>query len=424
MPEQLSVTIHSLGARGDGLADADGIPVYVPDALPGEAVTVEVTERRKNGIHARLVSVDQASEHRQTPRCAHYQACGGCQLQHLDENLYRRWVRDRASFALSQHGFSNVVVSEPFITPPASRRRLAMKAVRTTAGVVLGFSEGGSHRVVNIEACPVAKPELQTLFAPLRQLLASVLSGGQMATLHLVVTDSGIDLLIEGPKELGLAERELCVAFADDHDIAAFHWQVEGFLDPLAIRREPIMNFAGAKVPVPPAAFMQATEESQKALTGAVVEACHGSKRVADLFCGLGTFTFPLARAHQVLAVEGARDALRALEAGRNGAQRQGVVFKQIVTRHRDLFRRPLAAEELIGFDAVVVDPPRAGAQAQMAELARSDVPKIVSVSCNPNTFARDARLLANGGYRLVSLLPVDQFLWSSHLELVGVFER
>lgn len=424
MPEQLSVTIHSLGARGDGIADADGMPVYVPSVLPGETVTVEVMERRKNGIYARLVSVDQASEHRQAPACAHYQSCGGCQLQHLDDELYGIWVKDRARFALSQHGFDKVVVSHPFITPPASRRRLAMKAVCTAKGVVLGFSESGSHRVVNIEACPVARPELQTLFAPLRQLLASVLSGGQMATLHLVATDSGIDLLVEGPKELGLAERELCVAFADDYDIAAFHWQVEGFLDPLAIRREPIMNFAGAKVPVPPAAFMQATQESQTALVDAVVDACQGANRVADLFCGLGTFTFPLARTHQVLAVEGARDAIHALEAGRNGAQRQGVVFKQIVTRHRDLFRRPLAAEELKGFDAVVVDPPRAGAQAQMAELARSDIPKIVSVSCNPNTFARDARLLAGGGYRLVSLLPVDQFLWSSHLELVGVFER
>lgn len=424
MPEQLCVTIHSLGARGDGIAESDGMPVYVPAALPGETVTAEVTERRKGGIYARLVSVDQVSEHRQDPPCAHYGACGGCQLQHLDGELYGKWVRDRASFALSQHGFDEILVSQPIVTPPASRRRLAMKAVCTAAGVILGFSEGGSHKVVDIEACTVAKPELQALLAPLRKLLGSIISGGQMATLHLVLTDSGIDLLIEGPKELGLAERELCVAFADDYDIAAFHWQVEGFLDPLAIRREPIMNFAGAKVPVPPAAFMQATQESQKALTDAVVEACHGSKRVADLFCGLGTFTFPLARVHQVLAVEGARDALQALEAGRNGAQRQGVVFKQIVTRHRDLFRRPLVAEEVKGFDAVVVDPPRAGAQAQMAELARSDVPKIVSVSCNPNTFARDARLLANGGYRLASLLPVDQFLWSSHLELVGVFER
>lgn len=424
MTEQVSVNIDTLGARGDGIGSLDGMPVYVSGGLPGEKVTIEISERRKNGIYGEIVSIDQPGSERAQPKCHHFGACGGCQLQHFGDATYRQWTKDRAAFALKQHGFEDVTIEDPFITPPASRRRVALKALKTAAGLILGFNAERSHQIVDIVECPVMSPSLAALLEPLRQTLASILAPKALATLHMTETASGVDLLVETQGSLDLAVREALVDFAATQDIAALHWQADGFLDPVVIRREPIMEFAGARVSLPPAAFIQASEIAEQAMVSRVVGAVAGMGRVADLFCGIGTFTFALAHEHQVLAVEGAQTALAALEGGRNGAQSQGVALKQIVTKHRDLFRRPLSPGELKGFEAVVIDPPRAGAQAQMAELAKSDVARIVSVSCNPNTFARDARLLADGGYSLVNVLPVDQFLWSPHLELIGVFTR
>lgn len=420
MADTLTVTIETLGARGDGIGSHDGKPVYVSGVLPGETVAIQVRETRKNGIYGDLLSIERASGERAEPACRHFGRCGGCQLQHLSGNLYRTWVRDRASFALRQQGFDDVPVEEPFITPPASRRRAALKALKTASGLVLGFNAESSHQIVDISECPVLRPALFDLIEPLRLLLSRLMEPRMLAELHMTETASGVDLVIDAPLKLDLAAREALAAFADAMDLASLHWRSAGFLDPVAVRREPVMAFGDVTVPLPAAAFVQASGDAEAAMVARVAEACAGAKRVADLFCGLGTFTFPLAATHQVLAVEGARDALMALEAGRNRA----AGLRQIVTKHRDLFRRPLTAAEFKGFDAVVIDPPRAGAQAQMAELAKSDAALIVSVSCNPNTFARDARLLADGGYSLESLLPIDQFLWSPHLELVGIFRR
>lgn len=424
MSKNVSVTINTLGARGDGVGELDGKPVYVPFALPGETITASIDEERKNGLYASVLSVEHASELRNKPPCSHFTKCGGCQLQHLNTETYQDWVRDRAAFALKQHGIEGITVDEPFITPLASRRRVAMKAINTVDGLVLGFNQHASHQLVDVQSCPVARADIVDLLTPLRGLLGTILPKGEMTGVHITAADSGIDVLIEAQTDLSLHQRETCVAFANDHELAAMHWQVSGFLDPVIIRREPVMKFAGAVVPLPPATFIQATAECQQVIQEVAIKSCEGAGRVADLFSGIGTFTFPLAKTHQVLAVEGARGAVQALEAARNGAQRMGQPFKQIVTRHRDLFRRPLTAGELAGFDAVVIDPPRAGAQAQMEQLSQSAVKKIVSVSCNPNTFARDAKLLVDGGYTLQHLLPVGQFLWSSHIELVGVFER
>jgi len=240
------------------------------------------------------------------------------------------------------------------------------------------------------------------------------------ADVHITLTATGLDLLIDAPMELDLSARELFVAFANKHDVAAIHWRDQGFLDPVIIRREPMMNLSDVRVPLAPAAFIQATAEGEAALVQEVIAACEGYGRVADLFCGVGTFTFPLAKRHQILAVEGAKQALLALQAGAN----QATGLKQIIAKHRDLYRRPLTPKELSAFDAVVFDPPRAGAKEQVAELAQSTVKRIVAVSCNPNTFSRDARTLVDGGYVLEKAIPVDQFLWSPHLELVGIFTR
>jgi 23S rRNA (uracil1939-C5)-methyltransferase len=418
--EVIELEITGLGAQGDGTGTLDGTPVFVPGAMPGDLAAIALTDMRRNGIYADLIGILRESPDRADPPCHHFGRCGGCQLQYIGDAPYRAWVRDRAAMALAHHGFDAGLVLDLVITPRASRRRVALKALRVATGVVLGFNERKSHQIVDINMCPVTRPELVALFDPLRAALAKVLPQRMAATVHMTLTAGGVDLLVEAPKELSLVDREALVAFAEENDIAALHWQDQGFLDPVVIRREPVMNLSGTRVPLPPAAFIQASDEGEAALVDAVVAGCEGYGRVADLFCGIGTFTFPLAHHHQVLAVEGAKAALDALAGGVNMARG----LKQVVTRHRDLFRRPLSRTELAMFDAVVFDPPRAGAKEQVAELAYADVARVVAVSCNPNTFSRDARMLADGGFRLESVLPVDQFLWSPHLELVGVFSR
>lgn len=418
--EMFELPINALGAQGDGVGERDGTPVFVPGSMPGDLVKAAARETRRNGIYADLVDIIEESPDRQPAPCQHFGACGGCQLQFMREDVYAGWVKDRMAMALAHHGFDAALVRDPVITPAETRRRVALKALKVASGVVLGFNQRQSHQIVDVKACPVTRRELTSLFAPLRELLASLLDQRMAATVHLTLTASGVDMLVDAPKQLDLPAREALVAFANDHDIASLHWQDQGFLDPVAIRREPVMNLSGYRVPLPPASFIQASEEGEAALVGAVVEACAGYGRVADLFSGIGTFTFPLAKDHQVLAAEGAKAALDALQAGANIA----AGLKQVIVKHRDLFRRPLSAKELEIFDAVVFDPPRAGAKEQVAELAKSSVKRIVGVSCNPNTFSRDARTLADGGYQLEYVLPVDQFLWSPHMELVGVFTR
>lgn len=425
MPDLITVTIESLGARGDGIGHIDDKPVYVPMALPGEIVQVYVVESRKSGIYGQLKDVVAASPERRDPPCQHFGRCGGCSLQHLENAFYRKWLADRVGFALAQQSLTDVEIKPAFVTSESSRRRVALKALRTGSGLVLGFNAAGSHQIIDLAACPVMAAEIWQLLPQVKTVLESTLPDRALATVHITQTATGMDVLIDVNHELSLQNREQCSEFAEENDLAALHWQNNGFLDPVAIRREPVMVFGGARVPLPPGSFIQAASDSEAAMVEHVLAACDGLGRVADLFCGLGTFTFPLAKDHQVLAVEGAQDPLRALESSaRNTAPAMGVKLKQVVTKHRDLFRRPLTAKELSGFEGVVIDPPRAGAQAQMTQLAQSTVQTIASVSCNPNTFARDAKILVDGGYEFVSVLPVDQFLWSTHLELIGIFRR
>lgn len=424
MTDIFSVTIDKLGARGDGIGEHDGLPVYVPQALPGEVVTVSVEEKKRGGLYAKLVSIEEPSPNRNDPACKHFGSCGGCRLQHMGANAYQQWICDRAGFALKQHGFDDVNILAPFFALTASRRRASFKAHKGGSGVIFGFNAKNSHQIVDMDECPVSSPEITQLMPALKLLLNRILPTRSIATVHCTVAANGLDILFDAHLELTLDAREVLAEFAVTHDIASLQWQNDGFLDPVAIRREPVMDFADVRVPLPPGSFIQASAQCERTMVNHVVDACKGYARVADLFCGVGTFTFPLAHDHQVLAVEGAQEAIQSLDAGRNGSAARGIRLKQIISKHRDLFRRPLTGAELTGFDAVVIDPPRAGAQAQMIELAKSSVQRIVSVSCNPNTFARDARILADGGYGLSSLLPVDQFLWSAHLEVVGIFDR
>ncbi len=420
MAKMVQIKINSLGAQGDGVGDYDGTPVFVPGTMPGDLVSVEIADAKKNGIYGVLEHIDEPSADRISPECSVFEKCGGCQLQYLSDDFYKSWIVDRTAAALAHHGFSNDIITDPIITPRKSRRRVAFKALKMGKSVVLGFTKKQSHQIVDIKECPVTRAEITNLIKPLRNILVDILPNRMQVELHLTVTATGIDLLVDAPLELDLKAREILAEFANTYDIAAIHFRDQGFLDPVIIRRAPMMDLSGVRARLSPAAFVQATDEGENALVHEVLTACKGSKRVADLFCGMGTFTFPLAKQYQVLAVEGAKQALEALQAGAN----QATGLKQIVAKHRDLYRRPMTAKELSAFDAVVFDPPRAGAKEQAQELAQSDVQTIVAISCNPNTFSRDARFLADGGYSLIKVVPIDQFLWSPHLELVGVFSK
>lgn len=421
MAEELDLEISAIGSRADGVGEHNGEPVFVPFTVTGDRVRVRVGEKGRTD----LIEILKPGPDRAEPKCKHYGQCGGCALQHLSDNAYRDWTGRRATIALSNQGSHQGVLPEvspeiPFVTPVGSRRRLALKALRTANGVILGFMARGSHRIIDVSECPVALPSLVALIGPMRAILVDLLPERGGATLTITETATGIDLLISGPEALQLEHREALAAFAEAHDLAAITYEEQGFTEPVAIRRTPQMRFADVMVDLPPGTFVQATAEAESVLVERVIGALPVDGAALDLFAGLGTFAFPLAARQTVHAVEGAKPSLDALG---SAAKRSGL-GTGVTTEHRDLFRRPLLPEELSVYSGLVFDPPRAGAKAQAAEIAKSEVPVVVAVSCNPNTFARDARLLIEGGYRIQSLTPVGQFLWSAHVELVAVFTR
>ena len=393
--------IVRIGARGDGVT-TDGR--FVPFAVPGDSVAADG-------------SVIPGPGH-QTPPCRHFPDCGGCQLQHVADPAYADWAVARIGSALAGAGVTVGAWEPVHLSPPRSRRRASLRAIKRGGQLVLGFNADASHRIVDIRECHVLLPALFALVAPLRTLLARALKDGQGAGVTMTASDTGIDLLLANVGARTLAEIEALTGFAAAHGLARLSVETEAGVETIAEREVPQMRFGGVAVALPPAAFLQATRDGEAALVAAVKQATAGAGRVADLFAGLGTFALPLAASAKVLAVDGAGPALASLQA----AARAG--GPPLLTEHRDLFRRPLTTAELDRFDAVAVDPPRAGAAAQVAELARSKVPRIAMVSCNPSTFARDARLLADGGYALTRLWPVGQFRWSTHLELVATFAR
>lgn len=416
----LDVTISAIGARGDGIAEADGRRLFVPFTAPGDRVRVRPGRSRgDDGVAAELVALIAPGPGRTAPVCPHYGACGGCALQHLETHAYLDWKRAQVGLALARAGLAEVPVAPTVATPPATRRRATFAAVRAGGSVRLGFNERQSNRVVDLAACPVLDPRIVALLPALRALLARLLPARGALDVTVTALDGGLDVLLTGGAEPDLAAREALAAFAGTADIARLSWRRGEGRDsePIAHRRAAAARFGEVMVAIPPGGFLQASPAGQAALTAAVLEGVGAARSVADLFAGSGTFTFPLARRAVVHAVEGEGGALERLKAAARG-------LSGVTAERRDLFREPLTARELGRFEAVVFDPPRAGAKEQAGELARSGVPVVVGVSCNPASFARDARILADGGYRLGSVTPVDQFLWSPHVELVGVFRR
>lgn len=403
------VEIKSLGAQGDGVAESGAL--FVPYALPGERVRV-----LRRGDRGQIQEILHAALERVTPVCPHFGACGGCALQHASERFTAIWKRDVVATALAARGISAVAIRPTVTSPVGSRRRITAAARRTRKGVQIGFHAPAAAEIVPVATCKVSDPALIAVLPRLEEVVELAASRKCEVRLTLTLTDGGIDLWVAGAKEIGGPARALLAGVAARAGLARLGWNG----DVVAIIRTPHVRIGRARVIPPPGGFLQPTREGEAALQGAVREAVGGARRIADLYCGSGTFTLPLAEQAEVHAVEGEAAALVALDA----AWRAAPGVKRVVCERRDLAHRPLLPDELKRVEAVVIDPPRAGARAQAEQLARSQIPRIAAVSCNPVTFARDARILIDGGYRLEWVQPVDQFRWSPHVELAAAFFR
>jgi 23S rRNA (uracil1939-C5)-methyltransferase len=356
---------------------------------------------------------------RAVPPCRHFPECGGCQLQHLDDEALRAFVRERVVNAAAGQGLAADSVAEPHLSPPCSRRRATLHAERRGGRMLLGFREEGTHRIVEMRECHVLRPELFGLVAPLRRLLERWPQRRLAVDVGLTLADQGLDCTLKGVTAEGLEQTEALLAFARDNGLARLSLD-SGFGAETVWEPEPAtVSFSGIAVPLPPGGFLQATADGEAALAGAARDWLGGAPGLlADLFSGLGAFDFALAGPAKVLAVEAGRAAHLACA---GAARRAG---RPVHALHRDLYRNPLRVEELDRFAGVVLDPPRAGAREQVEQLAASKVPRIVYVSCNPASWARDAARLVAGGYRLEELRPVGQFRWSTHVELASLFVR
>jgi len=403
--------IDSIGAKGDGVASG---PVYAPLTLPGERVRAE-----RQGDRAEVEAILEASPDRVTPPCPHFGDCGGCSLQHWAAAPYLAWKADQVRQALARERIDAEILPT-FASPAHARRRLALHARAVGKGVALGFKARRSWRLVEIGVCPIAHPALVAAFPVLAALAKPFLEHPKSApTLHVTRTETGLDVDVTGIERrsgglsadarVQAAERAAAGDFARVTLAGEIVYQA----------RQPMVRLGPAIVALPPGGFLQAVPEAEAAMAAFAVQAIDGASRVADLFCGVGTFSFRLAQVASVTAADVSAASIKALIAA-SGAPG----LKSITAEARDLARRPMLAAEMKRMDAVLFDPPRAGAAEQAREIAASKAPIAIGVSCDPATFARDARILVDGGFRLTKVLPVDQFLWSPHVELVGVFVR
>lgn len=385
--------IVRIAARGDGVTPSGR---HVPFGVPGDAVL-------DDGALA-------FGPHHQQPPCGLFPECGGCQLQHVDDEAYRGYLLSRIETALAQHGLE-AEIRRPHLSPPNSRRRATVKALQVGRNLLVGFNAGMSHRIVDMTECHVLRPELFALIEPLRNVLAGLLRPNRAVEAQLTLIDWGADVLLNGVPAGRLADIEMLTSFADAYGLARLSVDRGLGADTIYEPQPATVTLSGVRVGFPPGAFLQATEDGEAALIAAVQEAVAGAHTIADLFSGLGTFALATRATY---AGEASRDAAAAIK---QAAPSMNV-------EHRDLYRSPLDAKELKRFDAVILDPPRAGAEEQARALASSAVQRIAYVSCNAATFARDSKALVDGGYSLAWVEPVGQFRWSTHVELAACFTR
>ena len=406
------LTITSLGSSGDGVSELDGARVHVPYALPGE--DVEVSGAAKALKVERILS---ASSERVEPKCRHFGTCGGCSLQHLQSEAYLAFKRELVSNALKARGLDPDVVTPCLSEAPGGRRRATFAAARRGKKVVLGFHKRKSHDIVDLAECPVVDQAIYEATPKLRSIAEEMLTGKAETAFLVTKMQNGLDIYIaKTPK--GFDDRTAMRVSAAALEAGFVRVGIKGF--ETITRDTPVIPFGSVLLTPPMGGFLQATPTGEAALARLACDHVANADKVLDLFAGAGTFTFRLAQSARVHAVEGDRPAIDALRQ----AVRQASNIKLVTADVRDLFRRPLTRDEINTYDAVVIDPPRAGAAAQVQELAASKVDRIAYVSCSPGTLARDLRTLVDGGYALKRVTPVDQFVWSAHVEAVAELSR
>ncbi|MCU4178947.1 class I SAM-dependent RNA methyltransferase [Bosea sp. BH3] len=405
-----TLTVVRLGQKGDGIAETASGQVFVPYALPGETVRAVV-----DGERGQLVEIIAPAESRIAAICPLFTRCGGCAAQHMEPGLYREWKRQQVVTALSRAGVE-APVGDLVDAHGAGRRRVTFHARQQGETMVVGFMAARSHDLVAVEACPVLAPGLARAPAAAQMLANRMGSANKPLDIQVTASEAGLDVDIRGHGPLGDKLRLALTQLAERLDLARLSNHGEIVVE----RRPPLQRMGKAVVAPAPGGFLQATAAGEEALAALIMDALPKGKRAADLFSGCGPFSFRLAERMQVLAVESDAAAMLALTKGMGATQG----LKPIAAETRDLFRRPLLEHELNGFDVVVLDPPRAGAEAQAKRLAASKVRNVIYVSCDAGSFARDAATLVAGGYALEAVTPVDQFRYSAHVELVGVFRR
>lgn len=418
---KLDVEIEHIGKSGDGIADDNGKPVYVPLALPGDRLTVRLAKKRGEGYVAEPVESRDLMP-RRAPACRHFGACGGCRLQHLPIPLYRDWKQQQVRQALESRGIKGIEIRPLIDAEPQTRRRLRLAFVRTADRITLGHRKREQREIVDISECPIALPAITALFEPLRRALASldmVKAGGEAS---ITAADTGLDLLFDTKFEPTLADREGLAALAEQEDLARIAWRSDTWseAEPIAARRDVIVRFGHVAAALPSGAFLQATGAAERAIVKAVNSVIDGAGQVADLFSGSGAIGLPLAgEGRRVHAFERDPAMVKTL----SGAARSAGLAAMIQAESRDLDQDPLTADELSTFDALILDPPRAGARPQVETIARArSTPAIAMASCSPGTFARDARILMDAGYHLAWVQPIDAFLHAAEIELVAAF--
>jgi 23S rRNA (uracil1939-C5)-methyltransferase len=405
------LSIDHLGAQGDGVAPSGKGQIFIPFTLPGERVTASVAKGRGD-----LIAVLDASPHRVAPPCRHFGTCGGCALQHMAQPAYLSWKRDKVVAALKGRGI-DAPIGDILACPPHSRRRAVFAVRRTERGMLLGYNQALSHQIVDIGECPISVPAIVAALPSLRELARILANTADAFRMAVTATETGLDIALRDAGKLTDDARQAASRFALSAGFARVSVDGEIVIEP----KKPVLMAGDVAVNPPPGAFVQAVAHAEDAMASLVADHLRKAKNVADLFCGWGAFAPRLARRSKVHAVEADAPALAALDRG----FRFGEGLKTVTTERRDLFRRPLTFKELDArFDGLVFDPPRAGAEDQARQIARSSVPHVAAVSCNPVTLARDLEILLTGGYALKSVTPVDQFLWSPHVEAVALLEK
>ena len=416
----IELTISHIGSGGDGIATHRGKTYYIPFTAPGERISANVDDAKGDGNVCTIVEIIEESTERVKPSCRHFGLCGGCAMQHLSPDFTAEWKRQRILDCLERAGITDAHVLPTVTSPSGSRRRVEFIASKRKKGVMIGFHLRRSHQIFDIGDCPVIAPALLALVKPLRSLLPELLPRNSEARLLATETENGVDLLITADLTMDLDKREMLSAFAAEQSLARIAWRARPQDTPetIAARLPAEVRLGGIPTLLPPGSFLQATNAGEEALGAFAVNALRDAKRIVDLFAGVGSFTLPLSALAPVHGVEGDAELVKGLQMAANRA------IRPVTTECRDLFQRPLLKDELNAFDGLLFDPPRAGAKAQALEIAKSDIPVVVAISCNPVTFARDITLLLDGGYQLGPLQPVDQFLFSPHVEMAALLTR